>query len=121
MNAAAHLAIFRVLNEGKASEHVHDMGCVHGAVNTANSFTGTRRENPFFSAGAEAMRRILIEGAESSRGARAVIASECPSRNAISPPPKADDQLLAVHEAFDKLALEHPLQADLVKLRYLQG
>jgi hypothetical protein len=34
--------------------------------------------------------------------------------------PEADDQLLTVHEAFDKLASEHPLQAELVKLRYLQ-
>ena len=35
--------------------------------------------------------------------------------------PAADDQLLAVHEALDKLALKHPKQAELVKLRYFAG
>jgi len=33
----------------------------------------------------------------------------------------ADDQLLAVDEALEKLAREYPLQADLVKLRYFAG
>ena len=32
-----------------------------------------------------------------------------------------DDQLLAVNEALEKLALEHPVQAELVKLRYFAG
>jgi DNA-directed RNA polymerase specialized sigma24 family protein len=35
--------------------------------------------------------------------------------------PLPDDQLLAVHEAIDKLAVEHPLGAELVKLRYFVG
>src|SRR6185369_3697608 len=33
----------------------------------------------------------------------------------------ADDQLLMVDEALEKLARVHPLQADLVKLRYFAG
>src|SRR5437870_4323851 len=33
----------------------------------------------------------------------------------------ADDQLLAVDEALEKLAREYRLQADLVKLRYFAG
>jgi DNA-directed RNA polymerase specialized sigma24 family protein len=32
-----------------------------------------------------------------------------------------DDQLLAVHEALDKLAAQDPLKAQLVKLRYFAG
>ena len=35
--------------------------------------------------------------------------------------PSTDDQLLAVHEALDKFALQHPLQAEVVKLRYFAG
>jgi RNA polymerase sigma factor (TIGR02999 family) len=32
-----------------------------------------------------------------------------------------DDQVLAVHEALDKLAAEDPSKAELVKLRYFAG
>ena len=32
-----------------------------------------------------------------------------------------DDELLAVHEAIDKLAVEDPQQAQLAKLRYFAG
>ena len=35
--------------------------------------------------------------------------------------PTDDDQLLAVNEAFDKLAVEHKVEAELVKLRYFVG
>jgi len=35
--------------------------------------------------------------------------------------PSDDDQLLAVHEALDKLAAQHQLAAELVKLRYFVG
>src|SRR6266446_5549904 len=35
--------------------------------------------------------------------------------------PGADDEVLAVNEALDKLAMEYPLQAELVKLRYFAG
>ena len=32
-----------------------------------------------------------------------------------------DDELLAVHEALDRFALEHETKAELVKLRYFAG
>jgi RNA polymerase sigma factor (sigma-70 family) len=35
--------------------------------------------------------------------------------------PAADEQLLAVHEVLDILAKEHPVQAEVVKLRYFVG
>jgi len=35
--------------------------------------------------------------------------------------PQADDELLAVHEALDKLARQYPVQAEVVKLRYFGG
>ena len=35
--------------------------------------------------------------------------------------PADDEQLVAVHEALDNLAKDHPLQAEVVKLRYFVG
>jgi RNA polymerase sigma factor (TIGR02999 family) len=76
----------------------------------------------FFSAAAEAMRRILVERARKhlslKRGAGGEhqslddlnIAAEFPS-----------DELLAVNESLDRLAAEDPSAAELVKLRYFAG
>src|SRR5438093_6218523 len=76
----------------------------------------------FFSAAAEAMRRILIDRARRRRtrrhggGYERVDLKEC---DLVAP--QADDELLAVHEALDKLAKEYPFQAEVVKLRYFGG
>jgi RNA polymerase sigma factor (TIGR02999 family) len=76
----------------------------------------------FFSAAAEAMRRILIDRARRRRtrrhggGYERVDFEEC---DLVAP--QADDELLAVHEALDKLAGEYPVQAEVVKLRYFGG
>jgi DNA-directed RNA polymerase specialized sigma24 family protein len=35
--------------------------------------------------------------------------------------PAADEELLAVNEILDNLAKEHPIQAEVVKLRYFAG
>src|SRR6266478_6121685 len=76
----------------------------------------------FFSAAAEAMRRILIDRARRRRtrrhggGYERVDLNECDLAA-----PQADDELLAVHEALEKLAMEYPVQAEVVKLRYFGG
>ena len=76
----------------------------------------------FFSAAAEAMRRILIDRARRRRtrrhggGYERVDLDEC---DLVAP--QADDELLAVHEALDKLAREYPVQTKIMKLRYLDG
>ncbi len=76
----------------------------------------------FFSAAAEAMRRILIDRARRKTTRRHGGGSERVSIDDCDlAAPAADDQLLAVHEALDKLAAEHPLQAEVVKLRYFAG
>ena len=76
----------------------------------------------FFSAAAEAMRRILIENARRKQRRKrggdrqrvnlddAYIAIEGPSTD-----------LIALDEALTKLAEEDPVKADLVKLRYFAG
>src|SRR6187397_2952516 len=76
----------------------------------------------FFSAAAEAMRRILIDRARrklTQRHGGGYERMELEEQNLAAP--DADEQLLAVHEALDKLALEHPAQAQVVKLRYFAG
>src|SRR5260221_4758948 len=76
----------------------------------------------FFSAAAEAMRRILIDRARRRRtrrhggGYERVDLDEC---DLVAP--QADNELLAVHEALDILAKEYPVQAEVVKLRYFGG
>lgn len=76
----------------------------------------------FFSAAAEAMRRILIERARRRMTRRhggefqRVDLDECDLATT-----EPDSELLAVHEALDKFAKDHPIQAEVVKLRYFGG
>ena len=76
----------------------------------------------FFRASAEAMRHILIDRARRKKterhggNYRRVELEEFDLTT-----PSADEQLLVVNEALEQLALEHPVQAELVKLRYFAG
>jgi RNA polymerase sigma factor (TIGR02999 family) len=76
----------------------------------------------FFASAAEAMRRILVDRARRRLAVRhggGLQKVEFDDELIESGQP--DDQLLAVHEALDKLSSKHPLQAELVKLRYFTG
>jgi RNA polymerase sigma factor (TIGR02999 family) len=78
----------------------------------------------FFRASAEAMRRILIDRARRKKAQRHGGGLERIDFNLGDfqfVTPSSDDQLLALNEALDKFAVEHPVQADLVKLRYFAG
>src|SRR6266481_1054253 len=76
----------------------------------------------FFSAAAEAMRRILIDRARRKLTRRHGGGSERVDLEGQDlGAPGADEQLLAVHEVLDDLAKEHPIQAEVVKLRYFAG
>jgi RNA polymerase sigma factor (TIGR02999 family) len=76
----------------------------------------------FFAAAAEAMRRILIDKARRRQalrhggGQQRVDFAEGELACAAD-----DNQLLAVHEALDKLGARHKTEAELVKLRYFVG
>ena len=75
----------------------------------------------FFSAAAEAMRRILIERARQKQTAK-----NGGDRQRLQLPesrvaPVDDGQLLAVHAALEKLAIHDHEKAELVKLRYFAG
>ena len=76
----------------------------------------------FFRASAEAMRHILVDRARRKKTVRhggSYRRIDFEEVNLASP--SADDQVLAINEALYKLAIEHPVQAEVVKLRYFAG
>lgn len=76
----------------------------------------------FFAAAAQAMRRILIDKARRRRAVRHGGDQQRVDFDDLDVACRTpDDQLLAVDEALDRLAVEHPRQAELVKLRYFVG
>ncbi len=81
----------------------------------------------FFAAAAEAMRRILIEGARRRAAIRhggglEKISANVPEFEVAAPPEVTDDrQLLLLHEALENLAVKNPRQAELVKQWYFVG
>ncbi|MEJ0091732.1 MAG: sigma-70 family RNA polymerase sigma factor [Limisphaerales bacterium] len=76
----------------------------------------------FFRASAEAMRRILIDRARRKLTKRHGGDHQRVDFEGLDPAaPALDDQLLAVNDALDKFAVEHPVQAEMVKLRYFAG
>lgn len=76
----------------------------------------------FFSAAAEAMRRILIEKARRrkvlEKGGMAEREEFAEDSIVVAAPP---EEMLALHENLNRLAAEDAVAADLVKLRYFVG
>ncbi len=76
----------------------------------------------FFSAAAEAMRRILVDHARRRRALKHGGGLQRVSLDDFElAAPADDDRLLLVHEALDKLAAEEGQCAELVKLRFFVG
>ncbi len=76
----------------------------------------------FYSAAAEAMRRILIDQARRRKAARnggGLVREEL--EGLALPEEGKSDEILAIHEALDALEQEQPRKAELVKLRYFAG
>jgi RNA polymerase sigma factor (TIGR02999 family) len=76
----------------------------------------------FFAAAAEAMRRILVERARRKRTERhggQLRRCSLDGLDLVYDEPPED--LLALDEALNRLAAEHPDKAELVKLRYFAG
>ena len=76
----------------------------------------------FFAAATEAMRHILVDRARKKaalrHGANAVALTW---DDVLMAAPDRDEQVLAVHEALDALAMQEPAVAQLVKLRFFGG
>ena len=80
----------------------------------------------FFSAAAEAMRRILVEQARSKKrdrnsGARVRVELDEVATLANSIDTAEADRILAIHEALTMFEWEWPRRAQLVKLRFFAG
>lgn len=76
----------------------------------------------FFSAAAEAMRRILIDRARSKRAQRHGGGLQRVDVDDVEiAVPVEESELLDVHESLDRFAAHHPQKAELVKLRYFAG
>jgi RNA polymerase sigma factor (TIGR02999 family) len=117
------LAAYRMANE-RANHTLEPTALVHEAWLRLGGDSQPQWKNRahFFSAAGEAMRRILIDRAR-KRAVRRASGLADPeelheSRIHSSSP---DDELLAVHDALDRLALVNNSAAELVKLRYFAG
>ena len=76
----------------------------------------------FFAAAAEAMRRILIDNARRKKARRHGGQVERVNLDSLDlATGMDDDQLLALHEALDRLAAHDAAKAELVKLRFFAG
>ena len=76
----------------------------------------------FFGAAAEAMRRILVDRArQKARFRHGGELERVDLEHVTIATEDCDDTVLAIHEALEKLALESPQKAEIVKLRYFTG
>jgi RNA polymerase sigma factor (TIGR02999 family) len=78
----------------------------------------------FFAAAAEAMRRILVENARRKQSHKhgGDVARQNANLDALAASETMDPlEILAVHDALDRLAEKSPRKAELVKLRYFLG
>ncbi|MSR59208.1 MAG: sigma-70 family RNA polymerase sigma factor [Planctomycetaceae bacterium] len=112
----------RKMSEERPDQTLQATALVHEAfirlVNAENAQEWNSRGH-FFTAAAEAMRRILVENARHKRrlkhgGDRVRDDVELPDIQA--PEPRED--LIALDAALDRLKLEDPAAAQLVQLRY---
>jgi RNA polymerase sigma factor (TIGR02999 family) len=75
----------------------------------------------FFAAAAEAMRRILVENARRKRRVRhgGLVSRSRVDLDSLAAP--ADDDLLDLHDALERLAAHDSVKAKLVELRFFAG
>lgn len=117
------LATFKMANESPG-QTLQPTALVHEAwlKLIGNEQQTWQNRAHFFGAAAEAMRRILVDNARRKQalrhggGQRRLDIADIEIASEVK-----DDELLAIHEALDALAAQHPDKAELVKLRYFVG
>lgn len=118
------LAAYKMANEAPG-QTLQPTALVHEAWLRLSSDAGQQWQGRahFFSAAAEAMRRILIDRARHKRAVRhgGELQRMDVQEIELASPAKDDDELLAMTDALDELAKEHKAEAELVKLRYFVG
>jgi RNA polymerase sigma factor (TIGR02999 family) len=118
------LAALRMAREAPGNT-LQPTALVHEAwLRLAGDAGSARYENRghFFAAAAEAMRRILIDGARRRDARKRGAGLERVNLDDVDVAAKADDPtLMQLNEALEKLAREDPPSAELVKLRFFAG
>jgi len=117
--AASKLALEKPGQTLQATALVHDAYIRLVDVDKAQHWNS---RGHFFAAAAEAMRRILIEGARRKQGFTLAIQDgrvNIPNGETVAPENIAD--LYALDDALTLLEREDPLAANLVKLRFFAG
>lgn len=116
--AAARMSQENVANSLSATALVHEAYLRLVGAEDRPKWQGRRH---FFGAAAEAMRRILIDHARrrgaKKRGPKSKLELDA-DLIAVS---TADDRLLALSDALDRLHKENPKVAELIKLRFFGG
>ncbi len=117
----------RVLARGRlareANESLQTTDLVHEAyLRLVGSDVKWKGRAHFFGAAAEAMRRLLVERARRKQrikhgGDRKRVELHDSAMQVGS----SADEVLIVHELFDRLTEEHPREGELAKLRYFAG
>jgi RNA polymerase sigma factor (TIGR02999 family) len=132
-NAAQHVfsAIYEELRRMAAGQMAREApghtlqptALVHEAwLRLGGDIQGWNSRAHFFGAAAEAMRRILVESARRKRAVRHGGGLERINiQDAEIAVEGSDNEILAVHEALDRLAAHDARKAQLVKLRYFVG
>ncbi len=117
------LAAHRMANEAPG-QTLQPTALVHEAWLrlTGNGNTKWDGRGHFFSAAAEAMRRILIDNARRKNTQKRWSGLERVELDAVGAAASADDtMLLLISDALEVLAKEDPPSAELVKLRFFVG
>lgn len=117
------MAVRRMVSE-RPGHTLQATALVHEAYLRLGGAGGFKFENRahFFSAAAEAMRRILVDRARRRQAAKRQGGLESRDVDAFEiASPVNDDGLLRVDEALEKFAAADPRKAELVKLRYFVG
>jgi RNA polymerase sigma factor (TIGR02999 family) len=122
-NELRRLAAGKLANEA-SGQTLQATALVHEAWLRLIGDQNRRFENRthFFAAAAEAMRRILIERARRRHAVRHGGEYErVQLLDEMLGSPGDDEQLLALNDSLEKFELKHPVQAQVVKLRYFAG
>ena len=116
------LAAQKMANEA-AGQTLQPTALVHEAwLRLAGENHSWENRRHFFSAAAEAMRRILIERARQRQRLKRGGGLHRTTLNELDLAITADDQtVLLVNEALEKLAQKDPVSAELIKLRFFAG
>ena len=117
------LAAWR-LGQEAAAQTLQATALVHEAyLKLAPGESHWEGRSHFFSAAAEAMRRILIDRARHRNAVRhgGALHRTGFDEDLIAVPSSKDEEILAINEILDRFARIEPRKAEVVKLRYFVG